>query len=358
MSSSRTCWTMCIEKACSPRASIGETSATRMTRQPASHAARRQPPAARGPSWAADGPPAAHVDPDEHARRGGSGPGRASSGDRRRPREPRGAIVAPGRGAPRRGRSRPVALAAAFRHLRPGRLGPVLHHLLSALAPPGCLACGAPPADPREVLCAAAAERCRGCAGRCCPRCALPAPAARAARAAGCARVAWAPLAHAGPAAALVHALKLRGALRAADAMAAADGRERAAAAAGGARPRPDPAPGRPSSCRCRPTPGAGGRGATTTPRGWPARSAGAPGWTSSDPAAGRRAAPAQVGASRAARLAAGRVPVAVVRPPAAAGRWCWSTTSRRPGRRSTRAPRRCAPRGSRRSWRSPTPGP
>jgi predicted amidophosphoribosyltransferase len=93
-------------------------------------------------------------------------------------------------------------------------------HALSLLVPPCCTACGA--GTDGDVLCAACrralpwivAPRCARCGlpGTCARRC----PAARAAFAA-----AWAPVAHEGPARALVAALKFHGALRVADAMAA-----------------------------------------------------------------------------------------------------------------------------------------
>jgi len=92
--------------------------------------------------------------------------------------------------------------------------------LTDLVAPPRCLACALPgPA----LLCAPCRAALPWLAPGTCPRCALPAPcgppcpAARAAFAA-----AWAPLAMAGPARALVHALKLGRAHPAADLMAAA----------------------------------------------------------------------------------------------------------------------------------------
>ncbi|HMJ01752.1 MAG TPA: double zinc ribbon domain-containing protein, partial [Conexibacter sp.] len=94
--------------------------------------------------------------------------------------------------------------------------------LTAALAPPACLACRAP-------LDAAAAELCVPCRRALpwlrdprCRRCGLPAPcgARCPARDAAFAR-AWSPFAHAGPASALVAALKFRGALPVARLMAA-----------------------------------------------------------------------------------------------------------------------------------------
>ena len=95
-------------------------------------------------------------------------------------------------------------------------------HLIDLLAPPACAACGAPLPRAGPVLCPACAQvvpwLSRGC-----PRCALPGhggrpcPAARAAF-----DRSWAPAAYAGPAAALVRALKFGGRLPLASAMAAA----------------------------------------------------------------------------------------------------------------------------------------
>lgn len=94
----------------------------------------------------------------------------------------------------------------------------MLRSLLSLVAPPTCLACGEPADGPLCRGCRAALpwlrEPCLRCAlpRPCGPRCpASTAPFARA----------WAPLAFDGPARSLVHALKFRGALAVADAMAA-----------------------------------------------------------------------------------------------------------------------------------------
>ncbi len=115
--------------------------------------------------------------------------------------------------------------------------------LADLLAPPGCAACGLPGAG---VLC----PPCRAelpWLGPACPRCALPAPCGRCpARRAPYAR-AWAPVALAGPARALVHALKLGGALPAADVMAATMLRGIPAGAAALV-----PVPGRPAAVRRR----------------------------------------------------------------------------------------------------------
>lgn len=97
----------------------------------------------------------------------------------------------------------------------------MLLRLAALLSPPACAACGAPPERASDLLCAA----CRGALPWLrdpCPRCALAAPCGRRcpARAAAWQR-AWCPLEHRGPARALVVALKHRGALAAADAMAA-----------------------------------------------------------------------------------------------------------------------------------------
>src|SRR2546423_7936237 len=92
--------------------------------------------------------------------------------------------------------------------------------LLALVVPPACLACRTPLARAGEVLCAPCRRGLPWLPESPCPRCALPAPcrpcpAARAPFAA-----AWAPLAHEGPARALVAALKFRGRLPVADLMA------------------------------------------------------------------------------------------------------------------------------------------
>ena len=93
--------------------------------------------------------------------------------------------------------------------------------LLAVLAPPACWACGATVAA-GQPLCWACRGQLRFLRGPRCPRCGLPAPCGRRCSPAGAALAqAWAPVAFEGPARALVHALKFRGALAVADAMAA-----------------------------------------------------------------------------------------------------------------------------------------
>jgi ComF family protein len=97
--------------------------------------------------------------------------------------------------------------------------------LTAALAPPACLACRAP-------LRTATTELCPGCRRALpwledprCPRCGLPSPCGAGGRSCPARHAAfsaaWAPLAHAGSARALVAALKFRGALPVARLMAA-----------------------------------------------------------------------------------------------------------------------------------------
>jgi predicted amidophosphoribosyltransferase len=97
----------------------------------------------------------------------------------------------------------------------------VLRGLLDLLVPPTCLVCRGPTR--------AGAPLCRACRGGLpwlpadrCPRCGLPAPCGTRcpARAAAFSR-SWAPVAYDGTARSLVHALKLKGMVAAADAMAA-----------------------------------------------------------------------------------------------------------------------------------------
>jgi predicted amidophosphoribosyltransferase len=97
----------------------------------------------------------------------------------------------------------------------------VLQRLLDLFVPPACLICRAP-LDAGDPLCRACrtglvwlpADRCRRCGlpNPCGPRC--PARAAAFSQS-------WAPVAYDGTARALVHALKLRGLVAAADVMAA-----------------------------------------------------------------------------------------------------------------------------------------
>jgi predicted amidophosphoribosyltransferase len=102
---------------------------------------------------------------------------------------------------------------ATVRHLLAG--------LGAALAPPACWACGAAVAV-GQPLCWACRGELRFLRGARCPRCGLPAPCGWRCPSLGSAVArAWAPVAFEGPARALVHALKFRGALGVADTMAA-----------------------------------------------------------------------------------------------------------------------------------------
>jgi ComF family protein len=90
------------------------------------------------------------------------------------------------------------------------------------LAPPLCVSCRRPPSRPRDPLCPACRAALPWLLGPRCPRCGLPAPCGTRCPMAGGAIVrAWAPVAFEGPARAVVHALKFRGALAVADVMAA-----------------------------------------------------------------------------------------------------------------------------------------
>ena len=97
----------------------------------------------------------------------------------------------------------------------------VLAEILALVAPPACAACRVPLEAAWEGLCPACRRALPWLGEPRCPRCALPAPCAPCpARGAAFAR-SWAPLAHSGPARALVNALKFGGALALADLMAA-----------------------------------------------------------------------------------------------------------------------------------------
>jgi predicted amidophosphoribosyltransferase len=90
------------------------------------------------------------------------------------------------------------------------------------LAPPLCVACRRPPPHPADRLCAACRARLPWLRGPRCPRCALPSPCgARCPMAGAPIARSWTPVAYEGPARAVVHALKLRGAIALADLMAA-----------------------------------------------------------------------------------------------------------------------------------------
>jgi len=93
--------------------------------------------------------------------------------------------------------------------------------LLATLAPPRCPACGAALPGTHDALCAACARELDWLGPSTCPRCALPAPCAPCPGRGRAWDRAWAPLAHDGPARALVTALKFRGVLAAADLLAA-----------------------------------------------------------------------------------------------------------------------------------------
>jgi predicted amidophosphoribosyltransferase len=97
----------------------------------------------------------------------------------------------------------------------------VLDRLVALVVPPRCLACGRPACPAGEVLCAPC-RRALPWLRDPCPRCALPRPCGPPCPASRQRfDAAWAPVAHAGPARALVVALKFRGGLAGADAMAA-----------------------------------------------------------------------------------------------------------------------------------------
>ena len=90
------------------------------------------------------------------------------------------------------------------------------------LAPPLCVACRRPPVASGQPLCPACRAALPWLRGPRCARCGLPAPCgARCPMAGGAIARSWTPLAFEGPARAVVHALKFRGALGLTDLMAA-----------------------------------------------------------------------------------------------------------------------------------------
>jgi predicted amidophosphoribosyltransferase len=182
----------------------------------------------------------------------------------------------------------------------------VLDALVALLVPPRCLACGAAARDALCAACRAALPWLR----EPCPRCALPRPCAPcpAARQ-GFAR-AWAPVAFEGPARALVHALKFRSHLAAADAMAATLARAGPRdGLAGAATPPLVPVPFAPARRRRR-----GFDPAELLARRLSART----GRPVVSCLRRRGGAPRQVGAGRAVRLRAGGIAVDGRAPPAA----------------------------------------
>lgn len=177
----------------------------------------------------------------------------------------------------------------------------MLDALLDLLVPPRCLACGAPGAD----LCGPCRRALPFLPPPCCPRCALPVPCGRRCPAVAHAfDAAYAPVAHGGAARDLVTALKFRAGRRAARVMAAQ-------IVAGAPTGLFDgavlvPAPAHPARTRSR-----GYDQAVVLARALAARTG------CRMDAVLRRRGPAtrQLGASRARRLAAGRIVVEARRP-------------------------------------------
>src|SRR4051794_11246236 len=177
----------------------------------------------------------------------------------------------------------------------------------AVLAPPACVSCRRPPARAGDPLCPACRAALPWLRGPRCPRCALPAPCGPRCPMAGVPiRRTWTPMAFEGPARAVVHALKFRGALALADLMAA----QMAATAPAGLLDGPGAA--------LVPVPTAGARGRRRA-FDHAARLAAAVGARTGLPVVPclRRTGPAprQARARRAARLADGRVRVEVRAP-------------------------------------------
>jgi predicted amidophosphoribosyltransferase len=177
--------------------------------------------------------------------------------------------------------------------------------LLALLVPPACLACRRPLTRAGDPLCPSCRRALPWLPEPRCPRCGLPAPCRPCPAGGAPFAEAWAPLAHDGPARSLVAALKFRGRLQVADLMAA----QIVAAAPTGLLAAPAalvPVPAHPARRRAR-----GFDQAERLARSLSGRT-GLPALT-----ALRRSKPAprQVGASRAARLAPGRLGVAAAGP-------------------------------------------
>lgn len=172
----------------------------------------------------------------------------------------------------------------------------------SLVVPRACWACRAP-APGEHPLCPACRREVRFLRGALCSRCGLPVPCGRPCPASGSVVArAWAPVVFEGPARALVHALKFRGALGVADLMAA----QMVAAAPPGLLDAPAtlvPVPTHPLRRRARGFDQAERLAAAMAARtGLPIARC-----------LGRSGAPSrQAGASRAARRAAGRIDIRV----------------------------------------------
>jgi predicted amidophosphoribosyltransferase len=138
----------------------------------------------------------------------------------------------PAFGAARVAVSRDRLAAAGARFAPPGGLiaaagarfappGGLIAGASALLAPPACWSCRVP-APVGHVLCPQCRSALPFLRGPCCARCGLPQPCGRRCPGLGSPLArAWAPVAFDGPARALVHALKFRGALAVADVMAA-----------------------------------------------------------------------------------------------------------------------------------------
>jgi len=96
----------------------------------------------------------------------------------------------------------------------------VLARIVALVAPPACLACEAP-SHPGASLCAACRAGLSWIGPGRCPRCGLPQPCAPCPARDAAFDAAWSAVAFDGAARALVHALKFRAAIAAADTMAA-----------------------------------------------------------------------------------------------------------------------------------------
>jgi predicted amidophosphoribosyltransferase len=97
----------------------------------------------------------------------------------------------------------------------------VLAEIVALFAPPACAACREPLEDADAVLCPGCRRTLPWLDGPRCRRCALPKPCGACPARRAAFRHAWAPLEHSGPARALVNALKFEGALALAELMAA-----------------------------------------------------------------------------------------------------------------------------------------
>ena len=331
---------MCIDEDLLAEAVDGRDSATTSARTPAGERDERASRRRRGRRRSArTRAPAAHVERRRRGRRGAA-PGSKRPAMCRRAEATAAGIVATMRSVTRACTSR-----------GPHRARGVLARLLAlARSRPPAWRCRAAPRGRASAVRRLPRARCRCCGAPRCPRCALPVPCGRRCPAAARgARPRLGPVAYAAPA----RDARARAEVPRRAPGGRRDGRadRRRARRAGAARAGRVlvPVPSHPRR---------GGRAGFDHARPLARRCVGRRTGLPRRPLPGARRARGPPG-RRLARGAPRRGRLRIARPPAPRRRgWCWSTTSTRPARRSTRARARCVARGSdARRRRSPTRG-